>query len=406
MKFLTFKNLNRSNTTIYNLISLFFSRFLYGVPTLISLPFLINIVGSERWTDFAVAQVIGSAFGIFVEAQWKNAGVKKILKASSHSVDVLIISELINKFRLLLMTVVPMTIAMMTVFDKVSLEVFLAAFSTLTASLSMELALSSRKNFSIRFWTEPVVRIFICLFGMNFFEERDSISIFFTTIMFGNIILPLITVAVSRSTLRNVKPGRIEWFDLIYAGSRVISSSYTILPLIALSTLNVANLFMFALADKIFRFIMTFYLPFFQIIQSNTHTSKNGISQNFKAHFAITGIFSLLFTFLVMYTMQKVLFDINSRINLLTILGFSMQSAFVNMNRFSEIVLTEIAKDSKLQSKIFLQSTFLFWAIFSIVFWQQSYYVCIFSCICVELFGIILRAKIIAKNYIKKSKHD
>ena len=402
MKFSILKVLHINKFGLLNLVPLFVSRFLYAVPALISLPFLIKTVGSESWTTFAVAQVIGGGFGIFVEAQWKNTGIKKVVKASRESLRTLVWSEFIKKFILLLITVVPMIVITRVMIDDVTIDLLLAAFSTSTASLSMELSLTSRKKFSIRLWIEPFLRIVICIVGMYLFNERDSVTYFFILTIGGNLILPLITISWSRDFLGLINLTRFKKNDLTYAIGRVLSASYTILPLVILSKLSIANLFVYALIDRLFRFTMTFYLPIFQLLQGNVHNLKFGISHKWKRHIQIIGIFSIFTTFLIIFVLQLMMFDLKPDIILFTIVGFTVQSAIINMNRYSEILLTEVTASSSVQSRILFQSTLFFWAIFASVNWFQNYFVAIIACVVVEIFGLSVRVRLITEIESKK----
>lgn len=402
MKFSIPKVLQIKKLGLLSLTPLFVSRFLYAIPALISLPFLIKTVGSETWTTFAVAQVIGGGFGIFVEAQWKNTGIKKVVKASRESLRTLVWSEFIKKIILLLITVVPMIVITKVMIGDMSIDLLLAAFSTSTASLSMELSLTSRKKFSTKLWVEPILRITICIVGMYLFNERDSVTYFFILTIGGNLLLPLITVSSTRDILGHIKLTRFEKNDLTYAIGRVLSASYTILPLVILSKLSIANLFVYALIDRLFRFAMTFYLPIFQLLQGNVHEFKFGISQKWKLYIQIIGISSLIMTFLIIYVLQLMMFDLKLNIILFTIVGFTVQSAAINMNRYSEILLTEVTASSSVQSRILFQSTLLFWAIFGSINWFQNYFVSIIACVVVEIFGLSLRLRLITEIESKK----
>jgi hypothetical protein len=402
MKFSILKVSHINKSGLLSLAPLFVSRFLYAIPALISLPFLIKTVGSESWTTFVVAQVIGGGFGIFVEAQWKNTGIKKVVKASTESVSALVSSEFIKKTALLLITVVPMIVIIRVLIGNLSLDILLAAFSTSTASLSMELSLTSRKKFSTKLWVEPILRVVICVVGMYFFNGRDSVIHFFLLMIVGNFLLPLVTISPAVDFFGLIKLARFERNDLTYAIGRVVASSYTILPLVILSKLNIANLFTYALIDRLFRFTMTFYIPIFQLLQGNIHELKFGISEKWKRHLQIIGISSIIMTLLIIYVLQFIMFDLKLNIIILTIAGFSLQSAVINMNRYAEILLTEITASSSVQSRILYQSTLFFWAVFALVIWFQNYFVGIIACVLVEIFGLSLRLRLITEIESKK----
>ena len=379
------------------LAKIYLNKLLYSFPAIATTPLFIKILGKEFWTYLASAQIIGGIFAVFIEANWRTMGIRDLTKATQDELSLVSSKYVTQRMFIFFISLPPMLMMCQIIPHHEAFLLFLAATSTASMSLSIESFFTSRVKYNYVYWIEPIAKILINVLPLFWLSNKNELFYYFLGLIAVNIYIPLIILKYAENYSFKKVHMKIDISILKFAVSKLIATSYTTFPIPLMLYFNINDLYIYVATDKLYRFIMTLYLPIIQFAQQKIHHEKNYVIEWSK----------IVYSTLITIPISMISMEILKRFNIVPenfvpfdfMIYFVILSSVVNLNRICEVILTDKTTSNQKSTKIYIMSTILFWSIFIFCIIFDSLTICIIACILVEIFGCFLRLKNIIIQY-------
>ena len=371
------------------IILIYINKFLYSIPAIATTPIFLNILGKDFWTSLVSAQIIGGMFAVLIEANWRTIGIRELTKTSKFNLIRVTSKNITQRISLFLITLPLLMILSMTLPSSDKLLIFLSSVASASLSLSIDSFFVSRNNFSYIYWIEPLSKLFINLFPLFYVSSHTEMKYYFAVVILSNMLVPISILKGSKNYNFQKSDLKLEFRIYKYSVSKLLATSYTIFPIPIMLYFNLNNLFIYAATDKLYRYVMTFYLPLIQYAQQRIHNQIVYVAQWTKI------VYFGLITIPISYAGMELLKGFNivpkNYAPFSLMIYFVILSSVVNINRLLEIIITEKTSSNESNNIIYALSTFLFWLLFIFCIYFQSYTICILSCLVSEIFACMFR---------------
>ncbi|WP_142116997.1 lipopolysaccharide biosynthesis protein [Arthrobacter sp. SLBN-122] len=249
-----------------------------GVGTivgLISIPVITGVAGAQLWAVQAMAQSVAIMFGILVAFGWGTTGPSMVASADEALRPQLFLDSLVSRGYLFLIAAPAMAAVMIVLQPQHVLLVVLASIAYLVPFLGGNWYFIGEAKPKRLFIFDALPQLTGTLIGLAVLAlTRDIVWLVATQLLFNMLALTLTCRVIIQSSETHVVPNfssRQAFARLAHQRHGVVTAAtgslYVNLPLVAINLFLPAQLGIYLMADRIFRYGVLALSPLLQFIQ-------------------------------------------------------------------------------------------------------------------------------------------
>ncbi|WP_456786653.1 lipopolysaccharide biosynthesis protein [Cellulomonas sp. P5_C5] len=234
-----------------------------GVSPLIALPAVTASYGATAWASIAIAQAVGSAFGVIAELGWGVNGPQAVARSGAASArrtfGLAVITRALVALPLML---VAGALALIVVVDHQG-TAFLCASASVAAGLSSTWFFVGRGRPHVLLATDALPRLVLVSLSAIWIRDGGGLASYGAALLLSSLVSPLLGAALVRADFRFVlSMGRRRVITVLLAQSvptrgRVAGAIYLAFPTILLGVVAPGAVAAFAATDRLQRIVHT-----------------------------------------------------------------------------------------------------------------------------------------------------